>query len=208
MSTGRITDDPNAVVDGQTIVQWAENWVKWAFPQPFDPNAPNALNDPTGSIAAEFNSPSSQMYFITGDLSENTRTFNIQAGQDVLVPVNAAEDSEGPGIAPSLPRFPGTPAQAVWIHLHQLYPHFTGQSATLDGTTVKPLPILNSGIFDAGVVQAGSLGQAVVGGATGASLQYSGVAGNWVVLSNLSVGQHIFTDSSGHTDILAVGATS
>jgi hypothetical protein len=103
----RVIAEPDERVDGLTIRQWAENYLTAAFAAPGGPS--NPLHDPTGSAAVAFNS-GGKMYFITEAPKGLTRDFNVALGQDVLLPIAFAEDTEGPGIFPSIPGFKGSPA--------------------------------------------------------------------------------------------------
>lgn len=202
---GSVIDDPGAFVRGETITQWVEDYIRFTFQAPFDP-AQNTVNDPTGSVADALNPRGGQMYFITGGPSGSERTFHIRPGESVLVPVRVAVDSEGPGIPPEFP----DPAAQVTAVLDGLT--FTGGSVTLDGKTNTDLPVLNTGIFSAGVATEGTVGQAITGANPGASLQTTGAKGFFVVLNGLSPGSHELTDSATlngrtttHTDHLIVG---
>jgi hypothetical protein len=102
----KVLTNPNAIVDGQTIIQWSEQWLKVVINTPAGPV--NGFNDPNGTVAAAINSPNAKMYFITGDPASDTRTFNVHHGQDVFLPIVGVTDSEGPGIAPTI-QGPGAP---------------------------------------------------------------------------------------------------
>jgi len=196
-NSGVAIDDPSATVAGQTLTQWTEQWYRWAVPTPAipTPGGPiDAFSDPNGILAAAFNRGFSPMYFITGD-ADDTRTFYVLHGESVLVPIVAEADSEGPGIMQtSIPGFTGSPADRVKAVL-AMYT-FTNTSYQLDGgKTVTNLPVINSGIFNAGFAPPGSAGAAFfeVTAHQGALLQTTGEEGCWVALTGLSPGQHNLT---------------
>ena len=203
---GVVVDDPDAVVDGKTLTQWVEKYISWTFNAPFvSQNGPNTINDPTGSVAQELNPRGGEMYFITGAPSSDVpREFYVRPGESVLVPVQVFEDSEGPSIPPSIPNFNGSYADEVKTVLASDLSQLVNGAVTLDGEMVTPLPKLNTGIFSAGVATQGSVGEAVTGADAGASLGTSGAAGYFVVLKDLGLGTHTFTDTTtfadGHTD--------
>jgi hypothetical protein len=210
-SPGDVIDDPNARVDGQTLTQWVEDYERWTFQAPA--NAPgyiNTVNDPTGSVANALNPQGSQMFFITGAPAGAERTFYVRPGENVLVPVANAVDSEGPGIPPSIPNFQGSYADEVKQVLSNDLSSLGTGAVTLDGKTITPLPVLNTGIFSAGVAEPGSVGQLVTGANADASLQTTGVAGYFVALQHLSPGSHQLIESIGgsvtHIDNIIVGA--
>jgi hypothetical protein len=199
-----VIDDPDTLVSGETVAQWVEDYIRWTFQAPFGPTS--TINDPTGSIADALNPCGGQMYFITGAPSGSDRTFHIRMGEPVLVPVRVAVDSEGPGIPPEFP----DPMARVNEVLNGLT--FTDGSVTLDGETISDLPVLNTGIFSAGVATEGTVGQVITGANSGASLETTGAKGYFVVLNGLSPGVHELKDSSvlngavsTHTDHLIVG---
>jgi hypothetical protein len=145
------------------------------------------------------------MYFITGAPSGSERTFHIRPGEPVLVTVAVRVDSEGPGIPPVA----SDPAAQVKTALDGF--NFTSGSVTLDGKTTD-LPVLNTGIFPAGVATEGTVGQALVGANAGASLQTTGAKGFFAVLTGVSPGAYVLTDSatvngstSTHIDHLIIG---
>ena len=82
----RILTNPNAEVDGRTITEWSEVWLKKLINTPA--GTPNGTDDPNGTVAAAINHPHSKMYFITAvnpHVPAN-RTFNVHHGQDVTFP--------------------------------------------------------------------------------------------------------------------------
>src|ERR1700722_6767128 len=199
--------DPDAYVDGQTITQWTEQWFRWADPSAG--GAIDAFNDPNGTVAAALNHGFGPMYFITQQASFDAsavRTFDVRFGESVLVPIAGITDSEGPGIAPTIPGFvpaQGTLADEVKTVLASA--SFTNGSYQLDGGgTVTNMPVNSSGIFNAGFAPAGSAGADFFGAPQGALLKTTGDKGFWVVLTDLSPGQHDFTASfsvNGHAGL-------
>jgi hypothetical protein len=209
-----VITNPNAVVDGNTIRQWAEIYLTSAFNAPFVPNN-NPLDDPNGTAAVAFNSSNDKMYFITEAPAGSTRAFDVPLGKDILLPIAFTEDTEGPGISPSIPNFKG-PAAAE-VHQVLATSHFSDVTLSVDGKQVSPLIETRTGIFSAGVVQAASVAQAFFGAAAGTSLATTGEEGYFVVLSGLSPGEHTISSTSSfdskylgssslgtHTDIINV----
>jgi len=155
------------------------------------------------------------MYFITEAPKGLTRDFNVALGQDVLLPIAFAEDTEGPGIFPSIPGFNGSPAAEV--RRVMATSHFDNVTLTVDGKPVNDLEETRTGIFSAGEVQAGSVAQDFFGAATGTSLGTTALEGYFVVFKGLSAGTHTIVSTSSfssqfignsavgsHTDIIHV----
>jgi hypothetical protein len=207
---------PNAEVDGLTILQWSEVWLKTMIDAPA--GAVNSFNDPQGTVAAAINNPNSPMYFITGVHPGDSaaRTFNVQHGQDVFVPIVGITDSEGPQIAPSIPGF--VPAQGSFADEVQTVLNsfqFSNLAITVDGKPVANPQETKTGLFSAGVVQAGSEAVDFFGAAPGATLSTTGQIGYFAVLDDLSRGTHTITWTvtttqfgnalaQSHTDIIKV----
>jgi hypothetical protein len=202
-AAAQVISEPDEMVDGMTIRQWAETYVKAAFAAPDGPN--NPLHDPLGTAAVAFNSGGGPMYFITEAPAGAVRSFDVPLGTDVLLPFAFVEDSEGPGISASIPGFKGSFADEV--RQVMATSHFGDISLTVDGKRVSELEETKSGIFSAGVVQAGSLAQdphvfVTPAGdplATGTSLGTSGLEGYFVVLKGLSAGPHTIVSTSSFT---------
>jgi len=237
--TPTIVTDPNAVVLGHTLADWTALYVQWAFASPASavpvPNEPgqyyNATNDPTGAFAEALNL--GPMFFVSGIGSPTTeRTLNVAQGTAVLFPIVLFEDTEGPNgskpplIPPSIPGFKGTYAQEVEAVLGAS--SFSGIVMKLDGIAVKHLheSIINQ--FTAGIVLPGSEGQVFFTGPSsplpaGTVLYPSGTEGYYVILQNLSPGEHVISTqytfigpysgcpspgcSSGHSEIINVVAS-
>jgi hypothetical protein len=234
-----IVTDPDAVVQGHTLTQWTALYVQWAFASPASavpvPGEPgqyyNATNDPTGAFAQALNL--GPMFFVSGIGNPTTeRTLNVAQGTAVLFPIVLFEDTEGPDgskpplIPPSIPGFKGTYAQEVDAVLDAS--SFSGIVLKVDGKEVKKLreEIVND--FSAGIVLPGSEGQVFFTGPSnplpaGTVLYPSGTEGYYVILENLSPGEHIITTqytfigpysgcpspgcSSGHSEIINVIAS-
>jgi hypothetical protein len=190
-----VVDDPTTRVDGRTIAQWIEEFYRLAVPSAG--GTPNAFYDPSGSVAAQLNNSCGPMYFITlqaGPDPSPVRTFNIHYGEAVLVPIVGVADSEGPGINPTRSDFNGTPAELVEAVLADA--HFTNGSYQLDGgKTVTDLPVIDTGVFNAGYAPPGSAGANFFAAPNGAELKATGSKGYSVILDHLSRGQHVFTGS-------------
>jgi hypothetical protein len=211
--------DPNAVVDGMTILQWSEVWLRTMVDAPGGPI--NSFNDPNGTVAAAINDPHSPMYFITGAPS-GERTFFVHRGQDVFVPVGGQTDGEGPQIGATLDPAvfgsfggPGEPSFADEVLKVLSLVTVSNVKVTLDGKPVNDLKETNTGIFFAGVAQPGSEALDFFGTVPGASLAATGQVGYFAVLENLGSGKHTFTSTSTvsflghtstqtHTDIIRV----
>jgi hypothetical protein len=203
-SSGVVIDDPSAYVDGLTLTQWTEQWFRWAVPTPggpidASPNVPiDAFNDPTGSVAKALNQGFSPMYFITDQAMASNRTFDVPFGKSVLVPIGGVADSEGPNLAPGdAPAGPPTGTYADEVKAVLATATFNYGTARLDGGPTVTLPVINSGIFDAGVAWPGSAGADFFGEKypVPTLLQTTGDEGYWVMLQGLSPGQHSLTIS-------------
>jgi hypothetical protein len=205
-SLGQVIGDPDTVVNGRTITQWAKDWIRSAF---LAPNTENAFNDPSGSVASAFNADAGRMYFITGAPPSDVRTFDVRPGQSVLVPMNTIEDSEGPGISPTIPGFvPSMGTYADEVRTVLSTSQFTNGTVELDGRTTTDLRVLNTGIFSAGVVTAGSEAQQFFGSDPGTSLRISGDVGYWIVLKGLTPGKHTLTTSSDFSSPYFTGGST
>jgi hypothetical protein len=110
-----VVTDPDTLVDGLTIRQWSEDWLKTLLNSP--PGTINGFVDSDGQIAEEINRSHSPMYFITGAPAGAVRTFEVHLGQNVMVPIVGETDSEGPQILSSLHQFsfggPNEPSSQV-----------------------------------------------------------------------------------------------
>jgi hypothetical protein len=206
-----VITDPNAVVDGETLTQWVENWYRWADPSPGPilptPNNYDAFYDPIGVFAAALNFGSRPMYFITQQFGPNPspdRTFYVPDGESVLVPISGVTDSEGPNITPTLDGFTGTYAQEVNTVLNAY--SFTNGSYTLDGGPPKSLSVMDTGIFDAGFAPKQSAGAAFFGVTSPPTeLSTTGDKGYWLALDDLSPGTHTIHATG---DVTSSGSTT
>jgi hypothetical protein len=209
----KVFTNPNAEVDGLTILQWSEVWLKTMINSPA--GAVNSFNDPQGTVAAAINNPHSPMYFITGAPS-GTRTFDVQHGQDVFVPIVGVTDSEGPTINPTIPGFvpaQGTFADEVNTVLNSF--QFSNLMISVDGKPVANPQETKTGIFSAGVALPGSEAVDFFGAVPGTTLSTTGQIGYFAVLDDLSRGTHKITSTvtttqfghsftQSHTDIIRV----
>jgi hypothetical protein len=214
-----VISDPNAVVDGKTILQWSEVWLKTLLDAPA--GQINSFNDPRGKVAAEINDRHNSMYFITGAPS-GERTFHVHLGQDVFVPIGGQTDGEGPQIGSTLDPAvfgsfggPGEPSFADEVLQVLKLVTITGVSMTVDGKSINDLAESNTGIFSAGVAKPGTEAVDFFGAAPGASLDATGQVGYFAVVAGLGTGRHTITSTSSisflghtvtqtHTDILNV----
>jgi hypothetical protein len=211
----KVITAPNAEVDGLTILQWSEVWLKTLINSPA--GAVNSFNDPKGTVAAAINDPDSKMYFITADpRALSTRTFDVHHGQDVFVPVVGVTDSEGPTVAPTIPGFVpnhGTFADEVNTVLNSF--QFSNVMISVDGKPVANPQETKTGIFSAGVAPLGSEAVDFFGAVPGTTLSTTGQIGYFAVLDDLSRGTHTVTSTvttsqfgssftQTHTDIIKV----
>jgi hypothetical protein len=196
-----VITDPNTVVDGRTIAQWAKTWLRTAFRSPVDENL---FNDPQGTVAGEINQNDSPMYFITaGAPSETPRTFDVPFGKDILWPIASLEDTEGPNIPPTIPGFvPSQGSFADEVNLVLDTSAFTNVIVSVDGKPVRDLQETRTDIFSAGIVQDGSVGQVFFGPPgvpAGTKLYPTGLEGYWAVITGLSRGTHTLVSSSQYS---------
>jgi hypothetical protein len=212
-AAAQVISNPDAIVDGLTIRAWSEEWLKALINS--KAGKENGFNDPHGEVAEKINNSHSPMYFITGAPSGAVRTFEVHAGQDVMIPVVGVTDSEGPGINPTIPNFvpPHTFAEEVQTVLNSFA--FSGIALSVDGKPVTNLQETETGIFSAGIVRAGTEAVDFFGAVPGAALATTGQEGYFAVLDGLSKGTHVvksaatttqFGHSSTvtHTDIIKV----
>jgi len=185
----RALSGSDTVVRGHTIAQWAQEWTSMMIHSPLQP--PNGRTDPQGIYAAQINHPGSPMYFITGDspTSSTVRAFHVNSHQDVFLPIIGQTDMEGPGIAPTIPNFQGTPAE----HVQTVLSAYTfNATLSVDGKPVTDLLPFETGIFSSGKARPGSVATDPnsFGADPGAKLGAVGTKGYAAVLSNLSEGSH------------------
>ena len=157
-----------------------------------------AFYDPTGDVAAAPNDGFNRMYFITqqaGGPPSVVRTFDVPFGEPILAGIVGVADSEGSGINPTIPGFTGSDADQVKTVLAS-YTFTNGTYQLDDGKPVTNLPVIESGIFNAGYAPKGSAGTEFFGAENRAMLQTTGgEKGYWVILDHLSPGQHDFKAS-------------
>jgi hypothetical protein len=157
----------------------------------------NGLNDPEGTVAKAVNSSQSSMYFITAAPPGSVRTFEISEDQDVLVPIVGRTDAEGPDIAPSVPDFvPARGSYADEVRFVLDNTTFLDVTLTVDGKAVPNLQLTSTGIFSAGVAEAGTAAVDFFGAKPGASLSTTGQIGYLAVLHDLEEGTHTVTTTS------------
>jgi len=200
----KVITDPNAEVDGRTITQWSEQWLKELIDTPA--GAVNGFNDPNGTVAAAINDPHSKMYFITATHSSDARTFNVHEGQDVYLPIIGITDGEGKDINPTIgPAFggPGQPSFADEVRMVLDDAKFTKPTLTINDKPVANLMEFRTDIFSAGFAKPGTtaIGFFGVNNPKGTQLSTTGQEGFSVVLKDLPVGQYtiITTGSSTST---------
>jgi hypothetical protein len=201
----KILTDPNAEVDGRTIIQWSEQWQKALDNTPA--GDVNGFNDPDGTVAGALNDLHSKMYFITSDPRHvSTRTFNVSHDQDVFLPIVGRTDGEGPGIEETLPGFVPTHGSfADEVKTVLANTTFSDVTLKVDGKLVTHLHETSTGIFSAGVAEAGTAAVDFFCAEPGASLSTVGEAGYFAVLKDLSDGMHTITTTSVTTFFGHVG---
>jgi hypothetical protein len=192
-------DPPGSIVDGKSIADWTEGWWTryWQAPS-------NSIDPVTGNIPASINNDGPVFYAPTtsGDpgLGHVTINFSVPAGRPILIPLLPFDDLESAvidGNAPLADRQAAADAVvAGWLTSVDPNSLF----ASIDGVSVaNPASYLEqTGYFDAGPAQAGSI--AVAGGETvGDELSPNKAAGYWIMVENLSGGEHTidFGGSSG-----------
>ena len=190
----RILTNPNAEVDGRTITEWSEVWLKKLINTPA--GTPNGTDDPNGTVAAAINHPHSKMYFITAVNPHvpGNRTFNVHHGQDVYVPIIGIADSEGKDIDPTIgPNFGGPGSRfADEVRMVLDDAKFDQPTVTINGKSVANLKEFNTGIFSAGFAKPGTAAIPFffVNNPQGTQLKTTGEEGYAMVLKNLPVGKY------------------
>ena len=188
-----------AVVDGQTIAQWTQNWWTWALQSPSDQNP---LTDTTGQFAAENNS--GPVFFIAGEAlgllnTPVTRAFDVPAGKPLLVPLQNLVDTppeylNNGQISPSDPTASADPRIKATesTNVAKFDKSVTNLFAEIDG---KPIPnlfshLVNTSFFSAGTTMPNTVATELVGAPPGTMLDPSKSGGFWLMIANLSPGQH------------------
>jgi hypothetical protein len=183
--------DPDSVVYGQTIAEWTEDW--WTAVAS-SPAGQNIVEDDSGQYAHVNNDE--KMFFVGGTLGpagDVERTFSVEAGRDLLIPIVNIFDSEGPGI--TSPEF-GTDYEGAvdefldnWedaIDYSSL--HLTIDGKTFSGDFLEDY-LVRTDIFSLGEVQKDSY-FASLGAPVGTDASTTGATGIWVVLHGLEKGKH------------------
>jgi hypothetical protein len=85
-----IPENPDATVAGKTILEWTQDWWRWALQSPFE-TSPQNLD--SGHAIPFFDNGS--IFFIAGGTDA---TINVPANEPILFPMINAFDTEGPGI--------------------------------------------------------------------------------------------------------------
>jgi hypothetical protein len=190
-SAQTIIDPRGSTVDGKPIAAWTADW--WTrFWQ-----APTSAIDPnTGNVSANFDNNGPVFFGPTasGDPTQGhvTIDFSVPAGRPILLPIFPFEDLEAASIDP--------PTATLSDRLHAADVVVAGWLGAVDPNslfaTIDGVPLLNptnyleeTGDFNAGPTQPGSIANNA-GVAAGDDLNPINAAGYWLMLENLSGGEH------------------
>jgi hypothetical protein len=182
---------PWAEIFGTSIKDWTENWWTWALQAPA---ATNPLNDPTGDWSDINNT--APVYFVAGTLFEGTakRTFTVEAGRPLLIPVlnNIVLEPEDPTVP--------DPMADANADLDLWEGSVSDLSAVIDGVPVQNLSayLVRTDFFTPGNPQPGSLLEGV-GLPPEDDLYPSRGSGYWLMVEGLTPGEH--TISFGGTSM-------
>jgi len=182
--------DPDSIVRGKTISEWAENWTAWGVQAPKDSNP---LTDETGEFASVDNN--GRIFFIAGPFNpppDTTveREFDVPFGKTLMVPVITAFDTEGPGIPATLPDLDPNYKLEVdtvlqdWDAVSTLF-------ASVDGDPVHDLRDyrIETDFFSMGPVKEASL-LASLGVPAGTLTETTKAVGYWLMIDGLPKGEH------------------
>ncbi len=169
---------PGTSVDGQTQLQWSEQWWQWALGVP---SANNPIMDATGADAGQNNA--GPVFFLAGTFGESvTRSFSAPGGTPVFFPVVNYIDLETDTAACGLSCALGFISPAIG--------GATGLMASVDGVAVAVDGTYRqtSAAFFPASLPAGNI-YGMPGGT------YDGFVsdGYWVMLDGLSPGPHTIT---------------
>jgi hypothetical protein len=209
--------DPSAVVRGQTIADWTENWWRWALQAP----AGNGPLDSPSPQATHFNN-NGEIFFIAGGPDA---TITVPTDKPILLPMINAFDTEGPGIE-TIPGFQASgrgsfadEAKFVTnLEQNSIYNAFA-RITTPDGRTLLDLQWPNSSnfaeqsdIFAIGEPQPGSYIASLLDGADISAipnLPFTRSTGDWLMLKPLPPGTYTLDfGGKGHAVIDPITGTN
>jgi hypothetical protein len=171
---------PDAVVSGETIAQWTQDWWTWALQAPA---ATNPLLDTTGADAAVNNPGASTgpVYFIGGTfdpLTSADRTFEVPGGKALLIPMLNQFDTLDPKSVENMV-------------MADFQKSVTSLFADIDGVSVKnpQSDLVRTDFFSMGPTQPGSLVEQL-GAPVGVDLSPTKSSGYWLMVTGLTPGEH------------------
>jgi hypothetical protein len=191
--------------DGETLAQWTQQWFTWAWNQ--TPANQNPLLDPTGGFAGVDNNR--PVFFIAGTTSPTfanvatsaDRTFNVPAGKPLLIPM--------------LNTFDTLDSEATEGGIMEDFrTSVTSLFATIDGVSIAnpESDLVNTDFFSMGPFQPDSLianlaMQAGVSIPEGTELDPTLGSGYWLMVSELSPGEHTLTFGGAQSNGFSVSVT-
>jgi hypothetical protein len=188
-----------STVDGQSIADWSAAWWTrfWQIPASAVDLGPGSGG--TGSLAPNVDN-NGPVYFApitSGDPSVSPHTFNITVpyGVPVLVPVLMLDDNESAGVDGNAPLADRMHAADVTVDGWKNSVNTASLFATVDGSPVPDLVghLEQTGYFDAGIAQPETNATHYWGVPVGDDLFPNKAAGYWLMIDDLSLGEHTFT---------------
>jgi hypothetical protein len=191
LTGGAFIADPDTIVAGRTITDWAAKWTTWGLQAPADSNP---LTDTTGQFAGTDNG--GKIFFIAGpinataDTPPSERTFNVPLGKTLMIPVITVFATEGKGIPASKPEF-GTHYRAEVNSELQDWDNNSSLFASVDGQAIHNLRDyrVETDFFPMGNVKSSSLLENF-GVPAGTPTDNTKAEGYWLMLENLPKGTH------------------
>jgi len=184
--------NPDAVVRGETVSQWTENYSKWWHYNPFENNP--VTDDPTGAYACLNNDD--KVFYLPGSGGTDTRTYDVPFGKPVLLPIlNITYFREAEGSAGDFGPVDEVLDWVVNSIMKGMYARIDGQDiANIEGYRVTERDFTMT-------ATPGSFIEATRGDPDPEARgpYASGTDGYWLVLDTLSEGEHTL-ESGGYFD--------
>jgi hypothetical protein len=188
---------PGSIVDGQSITNWTAAWWTRFWQAPCGPSPPSctSIDSATGNIAAAVNNNGPVFFGPTtnGDPAQGhvTINFSVPYGTPILVPVLPFEDLEAASIDGNAPVADREAAATTVVTGWLASVDTASLVASIDGNSVSNLSsyLEQTGYFTAGPTQADSLAN-FAGVSVGDDLYPIEAAGYWLMIADLSPGQH------------------
>jgi Ca2+-binding RTX toxin-like protein len=180
--TGYHIVDANAVVAGQTVSQWTEEWWKWVYNAPNDNNP--VYDDPTGAYAGIDNY--GPVFFIPGAGSGTVeRSFDVPANKPILLsPLNL-----------SWVKFPADPSVDEGLDFY--FPFLKDPYVRIDGKEIATYRLTERDFTLTSVE--GNYLDSFDGAAVPPQTYPTGTDGYWVMLDGLTPGTHTL-EAGGYFD--------